>query len=356
MSKPLIIPVIMSGGSGTRLWPLSNEKQPKQMHALFTERTLLQETIARVPVDCGFNAPIIICSSQHCDEVKQQLSAIGVQPLVIIGEPTARNTAPCAYIAARAVSEHFGEDALILLLAADHFIADPVSFRQSVHQGAVAATDGNILTFGPKPTRPETGYGYVLAGAEIKHGVHKLQKFVEKPDIKTAKSYFKDGRYLWNSGMFLFPAKLMQNEIRKHRPKIALAANQAYEHSLVSDAKMLLDPKFFATCPSESIDTAVMENTDIGAIIPLDAGWSDIGSWETIYELSQKDTIGNAITGPIIPIETENCLIRSDGIRIGTVGIKDLAIIANGKEILITALAQSQKVRDVVATMGENKE
>ncbi len=348
MSKPVIVPVIMSGGAGTRLWPLSRPEKPKQMHKLFGNVTLLQETAARVPADCGFTAPIVICATSQCEDVRQQLSEIGIEPVTIIGEPVPRNTAPCADIAARAVADLFGPEALVLLLASDHFIADSIGFRAAIHQAASVCQQGHIITFGPEPVRPETGYGYLLAGAKITDGICKLDRFVEKPDLKTAEKYIEDGNYLWNSGMFLFPAELMLSEIAKYRPEIAKACQQAYKNSVIKDAEMLLDADSFSTGVAESIDNAVMENTDIGAVIALDVGWSDVGSWQAIYELSQKDFNKNACSGQTIAVDSENCLIRSDGIRIAAAGVQDMAIIANGNDVLIMPLKQAQKVRKLV--------
>lgn len=355
MSKPVIVPVIMSGGAGTRLWPMSRQAAPKQLHAVFGQNTLLQETAIRVPTDAGFTNPIVICAAAHTSQVQQQLSAIGVTTAQIIAEPCPKNTAPCAAIAAMAVKKKFGADALVLLLAADHIIADPVKFRSTVHNAAKTAIDGRIVTFGPKPTSPETGYGYLLAGSNITDQVCKLDKFVEKPDIKTAKSYLQDGRYLWNSGMFLFKAQTMLDEVCNHRPRIHQATTDAWNQSRIIDGYLLLDETAFAACLSESIDNAVMENTNLGAVIALDAGWSDIGSWTAIYELSQKDGQNNASTGSVIHLDTDNCLFRSDGIRIAAIGVSNLAVIATKDAVLILPLDQSQKVKDIVEQLPKDE-
>ncbi|VAV97408.1 Mannose-1-phosphate guanylyltransferase / Mannose-6-phosphate isomerase [hydrothermal vent metagenome] len=355
MSKPIIVPVIMSGGAGTRLWPLSRQAAPKQMHAIFGARTLLQETIARVPTDTGFAPPMVVCAQPHIGQVQQQLADIGVQPSQIIAEPMPRNTAPCAMIAALAVAEKFGDEALVLLLAADHFIADPMAFRRAVHLGASTASNGHILTFGPQPTRPETGYGYLLAGKTVADGVFELDSFVEKPDLQTAKNWLKDGRYLWNSGMFLFPAKLMQEQINRHRPAIAKASQQAWKHASRQADNLILDAAAFAQCPAESVDNAVMENTQHGAVIPLDAGWSDVGSWLAIYELAQKDEAGNASTGEVVHLDAKNCLFHANGIRIAAVGVTDLAIVTTKNAVLVLPLDQAQKTKDIVALLDENE-
>ncbi len=352
MSNPIIVPVIMSGGAGTRLWPLSCRAKPKQLHDMFGEHTLLQETVLRVPDDAGFTAPIIICAQAHIGEISKQMQQIGVNPAQIIAEPMARNTAPCALIAAYAVAKEFGEDALVLLLAADHFIVNARAFRQTIRQGAPAAADGKILTFGPKPTRPETGYGYLLSGAKMdQEGVYRLDKFVEKPDLETAKAWVRDGRYLWNSGMFLFRAGVMQDEMKIHRAKIAQAAEQAWAKAIKTDDHILLDPDAFAACPPESVDHAVMEHTDKGAVIALDAGWSDVGSWQAIYELSAHDENGNACQGSVVALDSKNCLLRSDGIQIATAGIKDMAVIAIGNSVLVLPLCDAQKVKEIVGAL-----
>ncbi|MBL4618116.1 MAG: mannose-1-phosphate guanylyltransferase/mannose-6-phosphate isomerase [Robiginitomaculum sp.] len=355
MNKPIIVPVIMSGGAGTRLWPMSRQAMPKQLHAVFGQNTLLQETAIRVPTDAGFTNPIVICAAAHTEQVQQQLSAISVNPAQLITEPCPRNTAPCAAIAAMAVKKQFGADTLVLLLAADHVIADPVEFRSIVHKAAETAANGHIVTFGPKPTSPETGYGYLLAGNNIADQVCQLDKFVEKPDIETAKNYLQDGRYLWNSGMFLFKAQTMLDEIFNHRPKIHKAATTAWNQSRIVDNHLLLDETAFAACPSESVDNAVMENTNLGAVIALDAGWSDIGSWAAIHELSQQDERKNAGFGSVIHIDTENCLFRSDGIRIAAIGVSNLAVIATKNAVLILPLDQAQKVKDLVEQLPKDE-
>lgn len=355
MSKPVIVPVIMSGGAGTRLWPLSRQAAPKQMHAIFGQQTLLQQTITRVPHDAGFADPIVVCAQPHIAAVQQQLLQIGVSASQIIAEPVARNTAPCAAIAARAVAETFGPDALVLLLAADHHIANPTAFRAAVHCAANTAVRGHIITFGPTPSRPETGYGYLLAGQEIDGPVRKLQKFVEKPDLTTAKAWLQDGRYLWNSGMFLFAANTMLEECRALRPQIYQATAEAWKNARRSAGHLLLEPQAFASCPAESVDTAIMENTTLGAVIALDAGWSDVGSWTAIYELCEQDENANAVIGPVIHVDTKNCLFRSDGPRIAAIGVCGLAVIATKDAVLVLPLSDAQKVREVVDQLEENE-
>jgi mannose-1-phosphate guanylyltransferase/mannose-6-phosphate isomerase len=354
MTDPVIVPVIMSGGAGTRLWPLSRKGKPKQLHAIFGSKTLLQETALRVPVDAGFADPIVVCAESHIAEVTRQLTEIGSKPAQIIAEPVARNTAPCAMTAALAVAEHFGKDALVLLLAADHLVSNPVSFRQTVKQGVQATLDGKILTFGPKPTRPETGYGYLLSGQDLGDGVHELRKFVEKPNLKTAKAWVKDGRYLWNAGMFLFRADIMQQEMQTQRPEIAKATRLAWERASDKPDCTVLDYEAFANCPSESVDNAVMEHTEKGAVIALDAGWSDVGSWAAIHELSDQDEYGNACQGNVVSLDNENCLLRSDDIHIAATGLQNLAIIAQGNSVLILPLQESQKVKDIVALIPKD--
>jgi len=355
MSKPIIVPVIMSGGAGTRLWPLSRKNKPKQMHAIFDRHTLLQETAMRVPVDTGFTAPIVVCAQAHAEAVSEQLTSVGIPPAMVICEPIPRNTAPCAMIAALAVAEKFGPDALILLLAADHLISDPVKFRSVVKQGTKAAVQGSIVTFGPKPTRPETGYGYLRAGNIITEDVYALDEFVEKPDLDTAKSYLKDGRFLWNAGMFLYRADTMILETKTHRPQIAHCMKGAWEQAIVHSGHTILAQESFAASPSESVDNAIMENTDLGAVIALDAGWSDVGSWAAIHELSQHDEQGNAIQGPVVSLDNQDCLLRSDGIQISAAGLEGLAIIATANSVLILPLEQSQRVKDIVAQLPEGE-
>ncbi|PHR60815.1 MAG: mannose-1-phosphate guanylyltransferase/mannose-6-phosphate isomerase [Robiginitomaculum sp.] len=355
MSNPLIVPVIMSGGAGTRLWPLSRREKPKQMHPIFGSRSLLQETALRVPTDAGFAPPIVVCAAAHRDAVAEQLSEIGLEPTQIIGEPMARNTAPCAAIAAHAVKQQFGPDALILLLAADHYFTNPIAFRAAVRQGSNIASAGKILTFGPKPTRPETGYGYLQIGPQIEDGIFQVGQFVEKPDLETAKKWVQDERYLWNAGMFLFRAEPMINETMAHRPAIAKAAKAAWQQADHDGNFTLLNASAFAGCPSESVDTAVMENTSFAAVIPLDAGWSDVGSWTAIHELSTQDDHGNALDGAVTSIDNENCLFRADGIRVAALGLQGLAVIASPDAVLVLPLSEAQRVKELVTQIPEDE-
>ncbi len=355
MSNPLIVPVIMSGGAGTRLWPLSRKAKPKQMHPIFGSHSLLQETALRVPIDAGFAPPIVVCAAAHRDAVAEQLSQIGIEPTQIIGEPMARNTAPCAAVAAHAVKQQFGPDALVLLLAADHYFTNPIAFRAAVRQGAKTASTGKILTFGPKPTRPETGYGYLRLGPQIEDGIFEVGQFVEKPNLATAEKWVQDERYLWNAGIFLFRADIMINETMAHRPAIAKAAETAWQQAHHDGNFSLLDADNFALAPSEAVDTAVMENTGFAAVIPLDAGWSDVGSWTAIHELSTQDEHGNALDGAVTSIDNENCLFRADGIRVAALGLQGLAVIASPDAVLVMPISDAQRVKELVAKIPKEE-
>lgn len=348
-----IVPVIMSGGAGTRLWPLSTKASPKQMHALFGDHSLLQETALRVQGD-GFADPIVVCAAPHAREVRSQFEKDGLPLAGVIAEPCPRNTAACAAVAAHAVMGKYGKDALVLLLAADHFVAQPEQFRQQVKMGAKAAAAGRILTFGAKPDRPETGYGYVLGGAELDGDVRHLTRFVEKPDLETAKEYLADGGYFWNAGLFLYPPQTLLDELDRLRPEIAAHSAQAWESASDEDGILVLDADDFAACPSEPVDTAVMEGTTKGAVLPFDVGWSDVGSWTSIHQLAPKDENGNAVQGPAVHVDCANNLIMSDGAQVAVAGMENVAVIVQGNNVLVLPLDQSQKVKDLVGLLPDS--
>lgn len=348
-----IVPVIMSGGSGTRLWPLSTKDAPKQMHQVFGEATMLQQTAQRVQGD-GFADPVVVCNAQHAQAVRAQFENDGMPLAQVIAEPCARNTAPCAAIAALAVRDMHGEDAQVLLLAADHFVREPEKFRQYVLHGAEVAEQGKILTFGAKPTRPETGYGYVLGGRELTDHVVNLERFVEKPDQQTAEIYLKDGGYFWNAGLFLYPSHTLLEELDRLRPEIAAQSQAAWDKAIESDGILLLDEAEFAQCPSEPVDTAVMEGTNKGAMVPFDVGWSDVGSWTTIHELEPKDEHGNHARGPVVHVDCKDTLLMSNGIQLAVAGMSNVAVIAEGNNVLVLPLDEAQKVKDLVAKLPDH--
>ncbi|MBL4618847.1 MAG: mannose-1-phosphate guanylyltransferase/mannose-6-phosphate isomerase [Marinicaulis sp.] len=337
-----IQPVIMSGGSGTRLWPMSRASRPKQFLKLVTDKTMFQETALRVSpaLDPSSLNPVVIAGGKHGALITEQLNEIDIVPADIILEPCARNTAAVAAVAAAWVARG-KEDALVLLMPADHHIADAEKFRMAVASGANAAKEGYIVTFGIKPENPHTGYGYIEAGDKLFDAVYSVGAFKEKPDAATAQKYLDSGGYFWNAGIFLFKASAMLDELAKHAPDIKSNATEALQKSVMSGAALRLDETVFSKCPSNSIDYAVMENTSKAAIVaPVDVGWTDIGSWS---EVSSQEGNKN-----IAAIDCNNNVIRSDGPFIAATGVEGLIIIATGDAVLVARRDDAQQVRAVV--------
>lgn len=337
-----IQPVIMSGGAGTRLWPMSRAVRPKQFLKLVTDKTMFQETALRVAPQTAahFAPPVVIAGARHGAIVADQLEDIDIIPAEIILEPAPRNTAAVAAVASAWV-EARGDDALILLMPADHHIVDSAGFRNVVKVAAQAAEDGSIMTLGIKAERPHTGYGYIEAGDVIADGVFHVAAFKEKPDLETAQSYLDRGGFYWNAGIFLFRASDMLTELERHAPAIRKAATSALKESVMSGAARRLDESSFAACPSKSIDYAVMEKTDRAAVVaPVDVGWTDIGSWSEVASQSGK--------AEIVDINGADNIIRTDGITVAAAGVSDLIIIATGDAVLVARKDDAQQVRAVV--------
>lgn len=345
----MIHPVILSGGAGTRLWPLSRGMYPKQFLALLGEHSMLQSTALRVNDPTLFAPPIVIANADHRFLVAEQLRAIGIEAATIALEPEGRNSAPAAAVAAVLVNE-MDNDGLVLLLAADHTMKDPAAFVDAIRHAVPAAEAGALVTFGIRPDRPETGYGYIRIGAEREAtpGVRVVDQFVEKPDAATATAYLEDGGYVWNSGNFLARADALASEIARHTPKVAAAAEKA-----VADAKqdldfLRLDAEAFAHAPSISIDYAVMEKTDRAAVIPCDPGWSDVGSFTALRDMMPQDDAGNALSGDVVALDTQDSLVLSHGPLIATLGIKGLAVVATDDVVLVAEADRAQDVKNVV--------
>ncbi len=347
----MITPVIMAGGSGTRLWPMSRSLYPKQFLPLVGDVTMLGDTCARLEgLDVG--SPIVISGEDHRFIVAEQMRIFSGKPAQLILEPHGRNTAPAVALAAFQ-SVKSDKDSLLLVLAADHVITNVSAFHDAVRSAAKHADSGKLVTFGIVPTGPETGYGYIRSGDSIGGGAKAVAEFVEKPTLDVAETYVASGEYLWNSGMFMFKASRYLSELKKYAPEIYRACEDAmsgvsFDKDFVRPAK---EP--FLACPDDSIDYAVMENTNSAVVVPLDCGWSDVGSWSALWEVSDKDSDGNAISGDVIAQDTRNSYVRSDGKLIVTVGVKDLIVVESDDAIMVAAKDKVQNVKDVVKAIND---
>lgn len=350
MTEPAIFPVIMCGGSGTRLWPLSRSQFPKQFLPLVNETSMLQDTMARLPAQ--HQAPVFICNEDHRFLVAEQIKQVQCSDATILLEPQGKNTAPAVALAAlNALSEN--KDALLLVLAADHVIKDTEKFHQAVDIATAAALQNKLVTFGIVPTHAETGYGYIKQGVEAKDdgkgsGVFTVAKFVEKPNEETAESYLASGDYLWNSGMFLFKASRYLEELEKFRPDI-LASCQEAMAKVEKDLDFTRpDREAFLQCADESIDYAVMEKTSDAVVVPLNAGWSDVGSYSALWEVCQQDEQQNVIKGDVIAHDTTNSYLHSQNKLIATLGVDNLVVIDTPDAVLIANKDKVQNVKEIV--------
>ncbi|MBS0603275.1 MAG: mannose-1-phosphate guanylyltransferase/mannose-6-phosphate isomerase [Proteobacteria bacterium] len=344
-----IVPVILSGGSGTRLWPQSREAYPKQFLPLVDDLTLLQNTARRIDGLPGLVAPLLICNEEHRFMVAEQLRICGVQSSAILLEPVGRNTAPAVALAALHACAD-GSDPLLLVLPADHVIQDENAFRAAVVAALPAAEAGRLITFGIVPTTAETGYGYIRAGGAAEGSVRSVDRFVEKPDRETAERYVTSGEYYWNSGMFLFRASVFLAELEAHAPQIFTACRAALQGAK-SDADFIrVDAEAFSACPSDSIDYAIMEKTRAAAVLPLACGWNDVGSWSALWEVCNRDTDGNVACGDVISVDSHGCYVRA-GRLIATVGVSDLVIVDTDDAVLVAHKDRVQEVKRVVAQL-----
>jgi len=345
----MITPVILSGGAGTRLWPLSRELSPKQFLPLVGEHSLLQQTVLRLAGLPDLTPPLVVCNEEHRFLVAEQLRAIGIDGAQILLEPAGRNTAPAVALAALHVSARYGGDALLLVLPSDHVIADAAAFRRATLDGVPVAQAGGLVTFGVQPTRPETGYGYVLAGAVLDAGAaHRVVAFVEKPDAERAAAYLASGEYLWNGGMFLFGADTYLGELQRHAPAIASACQAAFADVRADLDFVRVGRAAFLTSPADSIDYAVMERTDRAAVVALDAGWSDVGSWDALRDVQPRDARGNAVSGDVLAEDVEDSLIHSEGRLVAVLGVRDLIIVETADAVLVADRARAQDVKRLV--------
>lgn len=343
-----IIPVILSGGAGTRLWPLSRALYPKQLLPLVSERTMLQDTALRTADPARFGAPLVVANEEHRFIIAEQLRQVGITPDTILLEPAGRNTAPAVAIAAHYLRQK-GSDPLMLVMPSDHVIANPAAFLDAVAAAVPAAESGGLVTFGITPDRPETGYGYIERGAEGPHkGVYAVSRFVEKPDAATAETYLKAGTFLWNAGIFLFKCSVLLDELQVHAEAVFKATRDAMASPKADLTFHRPNADAFKATPSISIDYAVMEKTTRAQVIPVDMGWNDVGSWSALWDITPKDTGGNAATGDVIAIDTRNSLLRTDGPAIATVGVEDLVVVATQDAVLVAHKSQAQNVKKVV--------
>jgi mannose-1-phosphate guanylyltransferase / mannose-6-phosphate isomerase len=344
----MLIPLILSGGSGTRLWPVSRRNLPKQFLSLSGNGTLFQQTVARTQTLPDVRAPIVVASEDHRFLAADQLLESGIAGASIVLEPVARNTAPAIALGALKAMEQ-DADALLLVLPADHLIGDTKSFTDAVKQALPAAKEGWLVTFGIHPDRPETGFGYIRRAESIGDNAYRVGKFVEKPDLPTAESYLKDGGYDWNSGMFMFKASRYLEELGTHAPAMLAAVREAYATGHKDLDFVRVDGDAFAKVPDDSIDYAVMEKTSHAAVIPVDCAWSDIGSWSALWMSGEHDAQGNQREGDTMAIDTRNSLLRShDRHMIATVGVEDLVIVSTPDATLVAHRNAAQDVKKVV--------
>ena len=332
----MIQPVILSGGAGTRLWPLSREMFPKQMLALTSELTLIQETARRTAQANRFAAPVVICNADHRFLIQNQLGAIGQPPQALLIEPIARNTAAALATIALYGAEQDPEQ-LLLVMPSDHLISQPEAFLAAISAGEKLAQAGHIVTFGITPDRPETGYGYIKQGNAIPNAAgYAISSFVEKPDRATAEAYIREGTYLWNGGLFFAKASVLLAEFRLHAPDILEAATQALQQAKREGGVIALAEAPLRTCPAKPFDKAVMEKTSHGAVVPVSMGWSDIGTWNALWLASAKDENGNALIGPALRcMDSHNCYIRSEKTLTAVIGAQDMAVIVTDDAVLV---------------------
>ena len=364
----MILPVILSGGAGTRLWPLSRELYPKQLLSLTGEKTMLQETVCRLDGLQDIEHPLIVCNDAHRFMVAEQMRQLGKQPYAIILEPCGRNTAPAVAIAALYAQQQ-GTDPVLLVLPADHLIQNVPEFQRTVQSGVAQAEQGSLVTFGIVPTQPEIGYGYIRADKTLNNEprtmnpeqrtlsipVFPVAEFVEKPDLETAKNYLASGDYYWNSGMFMFRAGRYLKELGRYQPKMLSACQDAFVHLTENLDFQRLDATAFAACPADSIDYAVMEKTDQAVVIPLAAEWSDVGAWSALWDILPHDANGNVLIGDILTEGAKNNYLHATSRMIAAVGIEDLVVVETTDAVLVAARDQVQNVKEIVQQLKKQQ-
>jgi len=338
MTESLIVPVILCGGSGTRLWPRSRATCPKPFLPLVGDSTLFEATVERCADETGFAPPVVVTGTAHLSHVEAQLG--GTAGAEVIVEPAARNTAAAIALAALRLPE----DAVMLVCPSDHHIADPAAFRAAARTAAGLARDGWLVSFGIEASAPETGFGYLQRGEPIGEGGYRTARFIEKPDIERARAFLADGGYAWNGGIFAFRAGTFLEELAAHRPAIAAQARAAVAGGHSEGARFHPDPAAFAAIAGESVDYAVMENTTRAAMVPAVMGWSDIGNWDALLAARTCDDRGNTARGPAELVDCRNVLVETDGPRVSAIGLDDVVIVVDGDEVLVTTRAGAQLV------------
>src|SRR5215470_6490593 len=351
MASSLIIPVILADGTGTRLWPLSRDSMPKQFLPLVGERSTFQQALARVTDKELFAAPIVMTSDAFRFFARRQAQDLGLDPTIVL-EPMRRDSA-AAIAAAATIARARDPSAVVFTLAADHVIFDLDLFRGACVAGRDAAEEGRIVTFGIRPSAPKTGYGYIRRGAALGHnGVHAVAAFVEKPDESTAARYVAEG-YLWNSSNLLFRADVLLDELARYAPEVVQAADAAVARAITDLGFLRLDPDAFAKAPQTSIDYALMERTDRAAVVEGRFRWSDIGSWAAILDIAERDAAGNAVQGPAVMLEAQDCLVHADEVLTSVVGVKDMMVVASRDAVLVVPRERAEAVKDLVASLKQ---
>jgi mannose-1-phosphate guanylyltransferase / mannose-6-phosphate isomerase len=346
-----IQPVILAGGTGSRLWPLSRELYPKQLLPLIDETSLLQTTVLRVSQLIDVLPPLLVVGEEHRFITRRQIDGLGLEgEYNILLEPIGRNTAPAICGAVEYCATEGDEDTILLVLPADHLILRKEAFQEVVAKAVALAAEGKIVTFGIEPQHPETGYGYIEEG---ENGL--VNSFCEKPDLETAKSYLEQGNYSWNSGMFAFSIKTFRQEMERLAPEMLTCMREAVELGARDGKFFRLDEGSMAKCPSDSIDYALMEKTDRAAVVAADLDWSDIGSWHALWEVSDKDEDGNVSQGDVLMEDTKNCLVRSEDTLVATVGLEDTLVVETSDAVLVAPLSRSQDVKKIVTRLKKSK-
>lgn len=348
----MLVPVLLSGGVGSRLWPVSRESYPKQFLPLTHDLSMLQETVKRLQGLDNLAAPVVVCNEEHRFLVAEQFRAISQETAAILLEPEGKNTAPAVALAAIEALKA-DPQATLLVLPADHVIQNTGAFRDAVKAGMPYAENGKLVTFGIVPTAAEIGYGYLKRGAELGKAAFELARFVEKPDLATAQTYLDSGEYCWNSGMFMFSAKTYLAELARHNPAMLAACEAAMSVTRGDLDFVRIDAEAFATCPSDSIDYAVMEHTDQAVMVSLDCGWSDVGSWSALWDVAEKDDSSNHIAGDVLIEDVSNSYLRSQGRLVAAIGVSNLVVVETPDAVMVADKSRVQDVKAIVKRLQQ---